>query len=307
MKLEQLDQIIEILNTGSFSQAARNLYISQPNLSHSVKQLENEFGFIIFTRTSEGVIPTPQGKELIEHFKIIRREYSILEEYCQNPVKPPQLSLQIATLNLNRTTPAFAAIVKKYMGSPIKFSFMHYTSLALLIKQVITCQVDFALIGTLSPYIKGVMAQLQNKHIEYHAFSTAPISVIVGPQNPLYYREEAFIKLDELCSATLISYGNEEEDPSYSLPHVTGLSNRVYGKIHVNSSQLFYKMIQTAPVVGLFACSPESFNRHKLWEDIRILRLKDCDIMAEFGWIKLRRVPLTDIASELIETVKLLF
>ena len=58
LKLEQLSEIIQIANMGSFSEAARVLYISQPNLSRSVKQLEEELGFEIFVRKSDGVVLT---------------------------------------------------------------------------------------------------------------------------------------------------------------------------------------------------------------------------------------------------------
>ena len=51
MKLEQIEQILSLSDTGSFTETARRLYISQPNLSASVKQLENEIGNIIFERT----------------------------------------------------------------------------------------------------------------------------------------------------------------------------------------------------------------------------------------------------------------
>ena len=44
MKLEQLAHAVEIANTGSFSKAAENLYLSQPGLSASIKQLEQELG-----------------------------------------------------------------------------------------------------------------------------------------------------------------------------------------------------------------------------------------------------------------------
>ena len=58
MKLEQLSQVIEIADTGSFSEAARKLFITQPALSRSVKQLEQELGYEIFERNSSGVVLT---------------------------------------------------------------------------------------------------------------------------------------------------------------------------------------------------------------------------------------------------------
>lgn len=304
MRLEQFGQVIELVKTGSFSQTARNLYISQPSLSHSIKQLEKELGFSLFVRTSDGVIPTPQGRDVIEHFKIIHRESCSLREYCQNSEQAPRVSLRIATRNLNRTNQAFYDIVKRHMGAPIDFSFLHYTTIDQMIDMVSACQVDFALIGTLSPYTKALMARLQNNNIEYYKISEGPISAIVGPQNPLYQEESA--TLQELYPFTLVSYSNNNEDPSFSLPHVTGLNRHAFGHVRVNSSQLFYSIVQTTPAVGLLVHDAESFKRFNDQKDVRLLPLSDCDVGAEYGWIKLRRLPLSDIAAELLDSVRAL-
>lgn len=307
MRLEQFGQIIELVNTGSFSQAARNLYISQPSLSHSVKQLEKELGFRLFTRTSDGVIPTQQGQYLIEHFRIIQRQYDGLQQYCQSPTLPHQLSLRVATVNLNRVGPAFSAVVRRHMGDPINFSVLHYTDIDPVINLVTTCQVDFAIVGIFSPYKRSILAKLQNNHIEFYKFSQASdISVVVGTQNPLY-NEDGPVLFEQLHPFTLIYYGSNNEDPSYSLPHVTGLSNSVFGQVRVNSSQLFYQTIQTTSAIGLVVSSTKLFEQFNIWKGIRALSIADSNVGYEYGWMKLRRLPLTDIGAELLEEVRNLF
>lgn len=121
MKLEQFEQVIELLKTGSFSQAARNLYTSQPNLSYSIKQLEDEFGFPLFLRTNNGVIPTDEAKDLVEHMTIIYREYNILQDYLRKPTKQHRLFLKVAIMNLYRAVPDLALIINKYIDTPINF------------------------------------------------------------------------------------------------------------------------------------------------------------------------------------------
>ena len=56
---------VEVEKTGSISQAAENLFMAQPNLSKSIKELEDTLGIGVFERTSKGVIPTIQGKEFL--------------------------------------------------------------------------------------------------------------------------------------------------------------------------------------------------------------------------------------------------
>lgn len=64
MRLEQLQQIIEIERQASISQAAKALYMAQPTLSNSLGKLEKEIGVKIFERTNEGVVPTTDGRNI---------------------------------------------------------------------------------------------------------------------------------------------------------------------------------------------------------------------------------------------------
>jgi DNA-binding transcriptional LysR family regulator len=53
----------------NFSKAANRLYITQPSVSHSIKQLEIQLDIVLFKRTSKGVITTKEGDILFEHIQ----------------------------------------------------------------------------------------------------------------------------------------------------------------------------------------------------------------------------------------------
>lgn len=55
--------------TGSFSEAARLLYVSQPSLSYNVKQLEERLNTNLFYRKINGVSLTIEGEKLLTHVK----------------------------------------------------------------------------------------------------------------------------------------------------------------------------------------------------------------------------------------------
>jgi DNA-binding transcriptional LysR family regulator len=306
MKIEQYLYAIEIADTGSFSQAARNLYVSQPNLSYAIKQLEQRIGFSLFKRTPTGVIPTIEGRAFIEHFRVLKCECEQVEEMLKYKANVPRLSLRVGTLNCSRTIPIFSDIIKQYIGNPINFSFINYSSIGAMIPLVENCQVDFGIIGALSPYLRTVMLRLENSSIEYHILGDMPISALVGRTNPLYNGSDT-ISIQDLYSHTIIQYSDTAIDPSNSMPYVMGLSAHNFGEVHVNSSQLYYNTIQTTPVVGFVGSVPEVFSRYNEWENIRILRIKDCPITAQFGWIKLQRYTLPDIAAELLKSIESLF
>lgn len=53
----------------NFSKAAQKLYITQPSVSHSIKQLEEGLGVQLFIRTSKGVQITHEGKTLFDYIQ----------------------------------------------------------------------------------------------------------------------------------------------------------------------------------------------------------------------------------------------
>ena len=65
MNTLHLKYAVEVERTGSITQAAENLYMGQPNLSKAIMELEETLGFMIFERTSKGVIPTQKGTSFL--------------------------------------------------------------------------------------------------------------------------------------------------------------------------------------------------------------------------------------------------
>ncbi|MGO4693038.1 LysR family transcriptional regulator [Paenibacillus sp. FSL A5-0031] len=65
---------------GSLSQAAKSLYITQPSVSHAIKQLEDSLGIILFYRNSKGVALTQEGEILYSYIEKSQILISLAEE-----------------------------------------------------------------------------------------------------------------------------------------------------------------------------------------------------------------------------------
>lgn len=83
MTIQQLQYVLEIANSGSVSKAAKRLYLSQPNLSSSIKNLENELGITIFERTSSGMRLTPAGTKLVQKASLIMTQLNDISDDVQ--------------------------------------------------------------------------------------------------------------------------------------------------------------------------------------------------------------------------------
>ena len=62
MKTEQFQYVLELFKTGSISKAAKKFYMSRPNLSNSIRTLEDELGFDILERGVNEVKFTEKGR-----------------------------------------------------------------------------------------------------------------------------------------------------------------------------------------------------------------------------------------------------
>jgi DNA-binding transcriptional LysR family regulator len=75
MELRQVEYFIKVVDSGSFSAAAAELYISQSSLSKQIIALEGELGFPLFDRSKRKIALTPAGKAFISHARGLSSAY----------------------------------------------------------------------------------------------------------------------------------------------------------------------------------------------------------------------------------------
>ena len=110
MNLSHLKYALEVERTHSITAAAANLFMSQPNLSRAVKELEESLGITIFKRTSKGIVTTPQGDEFLFQAKNILRQIEELESHYQKEL-PERQAFNISTPRACYITRAFTSLV----------------------------------------------------------------------------------------------------------------------------------------------------------------------------------------------------
>ena len=92
MNFQQCRYVEVVARVGSFSQAAKELYMTQPNLSCSIKDLENELGVQLFTRSNTGARLTEDGHDFLKYAKRIIGELDLLRGHLCTRVRRPWLA-----------------------------------------------------------------------------------------------------------------------------------------------------------------------------------------------------------------------
>ena len=80
MELEQLRMFLAVAECGSFTEAAKRLFVSHSTTSRAVSALERELGTALFRRHSRSVVLTPAGEVLVTHAKALLAQAEALAE-----------------------------------------------------------------------------------------------------------------------------------------------------------------------------------------------------------------------------------
>jgi DNA-binding transcriptional LysR family regulator len=74
INLDQLRTLIEVVERGSFTDAAKRLHLTQPAISQQIRELENRCGLQLVERIGKRAFATPAGNELMVHGRRIMAE-----------------------------------------------------------------------------------------------------------------------------------------------------------------------------------------------------------------------------------------
>ena len=121
MTLQQLKYADRVAETGSISEAARQVFVTQPTLTESIRALEEELRVAIFTRSSRGVTVTREGEEFLASARQILDDAArIQEKYTGKAVRRPQFA--VSCQHYAFVVEAFMEVVKACSAESYDFT-----------------------------------------------------------------------------------------------------------------------------------------------------------------------------------------
>ena len=148
MTLQQLKYALTIARSGSINEAAKQLFISQPSLSETIRELESEVGFDIFLRSNRGIVITPEGEEFLSYAGQVTEQFGLLESKYID--KKTREKFSVSTQHYTFAVKAFVETVKQFGMEQYEFA-VHETTTASVIENVkdfkseigVLCENDF--------------------------------------------------------------------------------------------------------------------------------------------------------------------
>lgn len=178
MTLQQLHYILTIAETGSMNKAAELLYVSQPNLTNTVRKLEKEFGFAVFHRSGRGVTPTRDGVELLTYARQVWTQMEALNERFFSE-GGRRRHFGVSTQHYSFAVQAFARMVRSYDTASYDFAIRETRTQA-VIDDVATLTSEVGILY-LSDFNRPILTKMfAAKGVEFHPLTECQAYVYIS-------------------------------------------------------------------------------------------------------------------------------
>lgn len=179
-----------VANTGNISQAAKQLFNSQPAVSKSIRKLEESLGVSLFSRSSRGVTLTAEGHVLYEHVKTAFEAIDSGEEQIR----------QMSELNIGHIHIGASNTLCKFVLLPYLQAFIvRYPHIKILISSMASNQ-TLELLDSEKIDV-GLIAKPENvQPLDFYSLGTIQDIFVASPA----YLQNLGLSEDALCSGRLL-------------------------------------------------------------------------------------------------------
>lgn len=210
MIINYLKLIVTIANVGSYSEAAKNLYVSQPYLTKIVKTVEKTYDVKIFKRNKTGVELTQDGKEFVAKANDLLKNVDALKDIKKNK---NIIDLTISSFPSSYPMEAYVDFYKKLENNKTLSRCHYYEKNTLeVIEDVCFHYCDIGIISIKNIFLKQNTKYFSDKRIIYKKIFVLEPNIICKPNHPLLKKDK--IDLLDLYHYNLVAFSNMQKEHS---------------------------------------------------------------------------------------------
>ena len=294
MTLQQLKYALTIADCGSMNEAAKQLFISQPSLSETMKELETEIGLDIFLRSNRGIVITPEGEEFLGYARQVTEQFRLLQsKYIDKKVKE---KFSVSTQHYTFAVKAFVETVKQIGMEQYEFA-VHETTTISVIENVKNFKSEIGVLYENDFNEKVLNKMFKENGLEFVELFSCDTFVYLWSGHPL--AKQDVITMEELDEYPCLSFDQ-------------GKNNSLYLAEEMKSTYEYRRLIKANDratllnlMIGLNAytlCSGiicEDLNGN----DYKAVPLKETEKM-RIGYIKRKGAKVSHIGESYIEELK---
>ncbi len=295
MTLQQLRYVVTVAETGTITEAAGKLYISQPSLTNAIHELENEMNITIFNRTNKGIIISKEGEEFLSYARQILEQAAILEDKYKSGTGGRK-QYCVSTQHYSFAVNAFVDLIKQFGQDEYDFS-LRETQTYEIIEDVARLRSEIGILF-INDFNEAVIRKiLKSYELEFHELFTAKPHVFISRKHPL--AGSSVIHNEQLEEYPYLSFEQGEHNSFYFSEEIFSETARKKN-IRVRDRATLFNLL-----IGLngYTVSSGIIDKKLNGKDIIAVPLADESDM-HIGYITHKRGMISRLGSTYLEAIR---
>lgn len=202
MKLQQLRYVVKVAECGSITEASRRLFVSQPSITASIRDLENEMGVHIFERTNKGVIVSEEGETFLGYARQVLDQADLLEgKYKGTSEQVPHFS--VSCQHYSFAVNAFVDVIREFDAARYDFTLREEQTHE-IIEDVAHMKSELGILYLSEHNREVIERMLAANELVFEGLFCATPHVFVCSDHPL--ADHASVTLEDLEDYPFLSY-----------------------------------------------------------------------------------------------------
>jgi len=204
--------MLAIADCGSFSAAAKTLFVSQSTLSAAIKDLEEELDVKLFSRTNRGVSLTVDGEDFVRNARdIVERADHLESRYQHRKYAPKQFA--VSTQRLPFSVRAFNRFVEE-AGWDVYDVAIRECPTYTIISDVESGKSDIGVLAIHDQFMAALQRVFSSNDVVFEEMSRLPAFAFMRKSHPLSNHES--ISMEELLEYPFVTYDQEADRSEYT-------------------------------------------------------------------------------------------
>lgn len=202
MTLQQLKYVVAVADTRNITEAAKRVFISQPSLTASIQELENEMNIVIFNRSNKGVTITNEGDEFLSYARQVLEQASLLEDRYKGGAGGNTI-FSVSCQHYSFAVNAFVDVIREFGGDSYDFT-LRETQTNEIIDDVAKMKSEVGVLYLCGKNEKVLRKLLKKSNLVFEPLFSTPLHVFLSVRNPLAQKER--ISLSDLSPYPYLTY-----------------------------------------------------------------------------------------------------
>lgn len=222
MKLQQLRYVVKVAECGSITEASRRLFVSQPSITASIRELENEMGVHIFERTNKGVIVSEEGETFLGYARQVLDQADLLEgKYKGTSEQVPHFS--VSCQHYSFAVNAFVDVIREFDAARYDFTLREEQTHE-IIEDVAHMKSELGILYLSEHNREVIERMLAANELVFEGLFCAKPHVFVCADHPL--ADHASVTLEDLEDYPFLSYEQGSYNSFYYSEELTSTFER---------------------------------------------------------------------------------